>query len=102
MQYQLFIIRLLILMLQIMYCFKWLGVFLFSGALFSVQGIAANFEDRFPDWELRYHMDNVISSKQFDSDVSVILFWASWCHFCRNFLPHYAELAKTYGDTKVH
>ena len=34
--------------------------------------------------------------------VSVILFWATWCPFCRSLMPHLQEVADEYKDKAVN
>lgn len=44
--------------------------------------------------ELNYYQDS-------KGQVSVLLFWATWCPFCRSLMPHLQEVANVYKDKPV-
>lgn len=44
---------------------------------------------------------NPISLSDYDGTVRVVNSWASWCPFCVNELPDFAELAREYSDDDV-
>ena len=44
--------------------------------------------------KLNYYEDSA-------AKVSVLLFWATWCPFCRSLMPHLQEVANVYGDKPV-
>lgn len=59
--------------------------------------------DAAPDWALRkppgagqiqYHSDS-------NGQVSVLLFWATWCPFCRTLMPHIQTIADEFRDQPV-
>jgi len=51
-----------------------------------------------PEWKLMDVDGNEVSSKQFEGKVVVLDFWATWCPPCREEIPGFVELQKSYGD----
>lgn len=49
-------------------------------------------------FELEDYEGNLIRSHDFEQEVLVVNAWASWCPFCVNELPDFAELAETFPD----
>lgn len=58
--------------------------------------------DMAPDWSLqtpagesvRFHADS-------EGHVSVVLFWATWCPFCRRLMPHIQTVADEFSGSPV-
>ena len=58
--------------------------------------------DRAPDWSLQDVNNNPVNYyEDADGAVTVLLFWATWCPYCRELMPHVQELANLYGDRGV-
>jgi len=58
--------------------------------------------DTAPDWELarpdgsasRFHLES-------SGSVSVVLFWATWCPYCRTLMPHLQKVAEDFRQRGV-
>jgi thiol-disulfide isomerase/thioredoxin len=37
-----------------------------------------------------------------DGKPTVMVFWATWCPYCRAFMPHLGEIQNDYGDEKIN
>lgn len=37
-----------------------------------------------------------------DGKPTVMIFWATWCPYCRAFMPYLGEIQKDYGDDKIN
>lgn len=70
--------------------------------LLSASVWAENNETLGRDWALS---DAVGTSLNYYADsndsVSVILFWATWCPFCRSLMPHLQQVADEFADKTV-
>lgn len=53
-----------------------------------------------PDWEL-VRPDGQRLRFYDDDRVAVLLFWATWCPYCRALMPHLDALAREYADRPV-
>lgn len=70
--------------------------------LLSASVLAENNETFAGDWTLKdvagislnYYADS-------NDSVSVILFWATWCPFCRSLMPHLQQVADEFEDKAV-
>ena len=67
--------------------------------LFVTQGQATplNINDDAPDWSLQTAEGETINYHQ-DSDgkVTMVLFWATWCPYCRTLMPHLEVIYRKY------
>ncbi len=52
----------------------------------------------FPAFELPSSQGSVVSSDQFDGEVRLINFWATWCPPCRVEIPWFIEFKRQYED----
>ena len=67
--------------------------FLFA---FSVVSAA---EMKAPAWQ---HADNngtVVNFPNQEQDVAIVLFWATWCPYCKQLMPHLQSIVDEYGRT---
>lgn len=51
-----------------------------------------------PGFSLKNYSNEIITLDDFDTPITVINLWASWCPFCTDELPDFAELQETYPD----
>jgi thiol-disulfide isomerase/thioredoxin len=52
-----------------------------------------------PDWSLRSADDEIIRlSEEVQEQPVVLLFWASWCPYCKALMPHLQSMRLEYGD----
>jgi thiol-disulfide isomerase/thioredoxin len=55
-----------------------------------------------PNWSLNdVNGETLEYYKDSEENVSVLLFWASWCPFCRSLMPHLQEVADEFREQKV-
>ncbi|MBI1732836.1 MAG: TlpA family protein disulfide reductase [Gammaproteobacteria bacterium] len=69
---------------------------------FPLTGSAAGVGDTGPDWTLHAPSGQQINFYADSKDkVSVILFWATWCPYCRTLMPHIQTVADEFKDQPV-
>jgi len=54
-----------------------------------------------PAWELKDGDGQTISFPRNNDKHTILLFWATWCPFCKNLMPHIQSIVDEYGDDKV-
>ena len=37
-----------------------------------------------------------------DGKPTVMVYWATWCSYCKAFMPYLADIQKDYGDSKIN
>jgi thiol-disulfide isomerase/thioredoxin len=64
---------------------------------------SANGADVAPDWSLRSADDEIIRlSEEVQEQPTVLLFWATWCPYCKALMPHLQSIRLEYGeDVKI-
>ncbi len=75
-------------------------ILLFSFFVFtSVQGESLSLGDTAPDWNLPTAADEDIEYYTDSNDqVSMVLFWATWCPYCARLMPHLQDVYQQYHD----
>ncbi len=77
-------------------------VFIFALALFFLgacsQGSAIEIGAGAPDFSLADINGKTVSLSAFNGKVVILDFFASWCQPCRQEIPDFIELEKSYGD----
>lgn len=64
--------------------------------------IAFDVGDTVSDWTLSDSSGKQVNFyEDSEASVSVLLFWATWCPFCRSLMPHLQEVANVYQDKGV-
>ncbi len=73
-----------------------------SFCLLSLPSFALEEKDMVPDWSLQTDDGEEISFYSNTGETaSVLLFWATWCPYCRALMPHLQELANEFQDKGV-
>lgn len=58
-----------------------------------------NSADLVPDWDLVSSTGETIRlSEEVQRQTTVLLFWATWCPYCKALMPHLQSLRLEYGD----
>lgn len=75
--------------------------FLIAGTLiftFSCGALAADYPVA-PNWSLSTANDQVIRlSDEAQQQTTVLLFWATWCPYCKALMPHLQSIRLEFGD----
>ena len=63
---------------------------------------AVGVSDVAPNWSLQIGAGNNIDYySDSNGHVSVLLFWATWCPYCKRLMPHLQEVADQFADAPV-
>lgn len=77
-------------------------LFIFAMALLMLgacsQGSAIEIGEKAPDFSLADIDGNTVSLSSFSGKVVILDFFASWCPPCKQEIPDFIELEKTYAD----
>ena len=78
--------------------FVWLQLLVSASSV----AIAAGVGDFAPDWSLNSPTGDQIQFYADSKDqASVVLFWATWCPYCRELMPHIQTLADEFKGKRV-
>jgi cytochrome c biogenesis protein CcmG/thiol:disulfide interchange protein DsbE len=58
--------------------------------------------DPVPEFKVRVDDGSVLNPKALEGQVSLLTFWATWCHACGLEMPVLAELEQEYAGTDLH
>ena len=62
--------------------------------------IADNHEQTSTNWTAKDFAGNeVVFPEVLEGKPTVLVFWATWCPYCRAFMPYLGEIHEEYGDT---
>ncbi len=68
-------------------------------ALLAVSATACAKDDTAPDWTLYTPEGSSVELAQVSRDKpQIILFWATWCPFCKALMPHLQSIRLEYGN----
>jgi len=72
---------------------------LFVTILCSMSANAARPGDVAPHWQATNFQGDVVSFPELvDGKPAVMIFWASWCSYCKAFMPYLKEIQREYQD----
>ena len=55
-----------------------------------------------PSWQAtNFHGESVSFPKFVDGKPTIIIFWASWCSYCKAFMPYLKAIQKKYGADSI-
>jgi thiol-disulfide isomerase/thioredoxin len=77
---------------------KALHVFILLVLLFSTNSHADMLPYPAPDWQLNTIEGKAVSLQQFRGQPVVLLFWATWCPYCKKLMPGLQRLQQKYAD----
>ena len=78
-------------------------IFLLILAGITAPAIAIESGDIAPGWNATsFSGDAVNFPAMIDGKPSVIVFWATWCGYCKAFMPYLAGIQRDYGSQKVN
>jgi thiol-disulfide isomerase/thioredoxin len=80
--------------------------FILIAALLATLGPGSAFADEqviAPDWTLTTPSGQEVTlSEEVDDQTTIVLFWATWCPYCKALMPHLQSIRLEYGnDVKV-
>ena len=79
-----------------------MSLLIFLVCFAALDARAVEVGDSAPDWTLADASGGKLDYFQdARGKVSVLLFWATWCPFCRSLMPHLQEAANFYRDAPV-
>ncbi len=53
-----------------------------------------------PDWTLKAASGETVTFSEVQANgPSIVLFWATWCPFCKALMPHLQSMIEEYGDS---
>ncbi|MCP4299664.1 MAG: TlpA family protein disulfide reductase [Gammaproteobacteria bacterium] len=68
------------------------------GVLF-LAAASANSADLAPDWSLKSADGEIVRlSEEIQEQPVILLFWATWCPYCKALMPHLQSMRLEYGD----
>lgn len=71
-------------------------------AILPLRAGAIGVGDSAPDWVLESPAGEAVRFYQDSEDgVSVVLFWATWCPYCRTLMPHVQKIADEFRNRPV-
>ena len=62
------------------------------------QAPAATDQPRSPSWTLADAAGNEVSFPEENQPTTILLFWATWCPYCRSLMPHLQSILDEHGD----
>lgn len=71
-------------------------------ALWSTSAVAVEQGDAAPAWSAgTFDGASVEFPDLLDGKPAVVVFWATWCPYCKAFMPHLSQIRADYGD-RIH
>lgn len=74
------------------------AIFVGAAVLFFQRGPKSVEPSPAPKWTLQDLAGETVASSDFDGNVVVLNFWATWCPPCRMEIPGFIELQEEYGE----
>ena len=76
-----------------------LAILMFGAAL--VQAVEQG--DAAPSWTAMDFSGNAVSFPSvIEGKPTVMIFWATWCPYCKAFMPYLGQIQKDYGEDKIN
>lgn len=70
---------------------------------FSVSAVAVTAGDVAPAFTGKDESGQTVSFPELiDGKPTVMVYWATWCGYCKAFMPYLAEIQRDYGDEKIN
>ena len=74
--------------------------FLIALGLISIASASAGAADIAPDWSLLSADGEIVRlSEEVQKQPTILLFWATWCPYCKALMPHLHSLRLEHGDS---
>jgi len=84
---------------RVVFCSMKLTILLMSLGMLLHNNATADEVRIAPDWTLKSaNGDTVTLSKVADEQPVIVLFWATWCPYCKALMPHIQSIRLEYGD----
>lgn len=71
--------------------------------LFSASVFAVTAGDEAPSWTgINENGEEISFPADIPNKPTVMVFWATWCPYCKAFMPNLAEIQKDYGEENIN
>jgi len=72
-------------------------------ALCTLPGLAVEQGDRAPAWQgVGFEGEAVEFPQLLDGKPTVMVFWATWCNYCKAFMPYLESIQNDYGTEQIN
>ena len=79
-----------------------IGTLIAAVLIWSTPGLAVDRGDAAPTWNAVNFQDESVSFPEVsEGKPSVVIFWATWCDYCKAFMPYLKNIQEDYGADRI-